>query len=691
MTAYLLAKKAGDQLSTTVYEATERIGGKIITRRFSSAPVRYEAGAAELYCYSRLGPDPLHQLVKQLGLNTTELVGRTVVLGDRITRNPADIKRHFGKRTARATEKFYLDGTTFVRPKEYYDAGWPEDNDHVLAHRTFESLLTGVKDEAARRYIEVAIHSDLAVEPHQASALFGVQNALIDDRRYVSLYSIDGGLERLPQALRENASAEFQLESAVTRVEKTPTGKYRVYSQRGRQVHYEDHDLVIVALPVSLLPMIEWGGRRLSSAMYAHHAYYHHLAHYLRITILFESPFWRHLISDSYFQLDAFGGCCVYDEGAKQGAEPFGVLSWLLAGTGALVNSNLDDKELVRKALDTLPAALKAGSELMLEGRVDRWAGAVTAHAVGQLIKGPKARHLPEPKEHPGLIVVGDYLFDTTINGVLDSAEIATDLVFSRLRRSQPRSAVAPLIANARTTKPLGLTKSYFKYYDGKRDYNRSFDVYFDAKYIATLIWLAWGKRPPYRLLDAGSASGLTIDAFAQEDIYAWGIENNQYIHKKTPKHLRRKNLLADVCDIPFVDDYFDFAYETCLCYVPEISIDKAISELCRVTKHGVIFGSVTTDILESAFKIKKDALAGVMTSRSTQEWSELFLHNGFRCAVDDPEILKQVWKVERKADDGKPWYPTKESIKYCFYTRQAKQKKSAPAPRQVRQSALVG
>ena len=38
---------------------------------------------------------------------------------------------------------------------------------------------------------------------------------------------------------------------------------------------------------------------------------------------------------------------------------------------------------------------------------------------------GLDARHMPEPIEHPNLRVVGDYLFDSTLNGVLDSADFA--------------------------------------------------------------------------------------------------------------------------------------------------------------------------------------------------------------------------------------------------------------------------
>ena len=36
-------------------------------------------------------------------------------------------------------------------------------------------------------------------------------------------------------------------------------------------------------------------------------------------------------------------------------------------------------------------------------------------------------RHIPEPVEHPNLFTVGDYLFDSTLNGVLDSADYVAE------------------------------------------------------------------------------------------------------------------------------------------------------------------------------------------------------------------------------------------------------------------------
>jgi hypothetical protein len=50
-------------------------------------------------------------------------------------------------------------------------------------------------------------------------------------------------------------------------------------------------------------------------------------------------------------------------------------------------------------------------------------------------------RHCPEPAEHPNLFLVGDYLFDSTLNGVLDSAEyVARWIAANMAERAAPAS-----------------------------------------------------------------------------------------------------------------------------------------------------------------------------------------------------------------------------------------------------------
>ncbi len=57
-TTWHLEAKAGTECDITIFEATGRVGGKIVTGQFPGAGP-YEAGVAEIYDYSRHGPDPL--------------------------------------------------------------------------------------------------------------------------------------------------------------------------------------------------------------------------------------------------------------------------------------------------------------------------------------------------------------------------------------------------------------------------------------------------------------------------------------------------------------------------------------------------------------------------------------------------------------------------------------------------------
>src|SRR5262249_23584644 len=140
-------------------------------------------------------------------------------------------------------------------------------------------------------------------------------------------------------------------------------------------------------------------------------------------SILFKRPFWRSCINESYFMIDAFGGCCVYDESSRNSCESFGVLGWLLGGQAALELSACPDDELIRRGLAEVPAPLKQARGYFVEGRVHRWVGAVNGLPGGCPARSMDTRHVPEPRQHPNLFIVGDYLFDSTLNGVLDSAD----------------------------------------------------------------------------------------------------------------------------------------------------------------------------------------------------------------------------------------------------------------------------
>src|SRR4029450_8274009 len=225
---------------------------------------------------------------------------------------------------------------------------------------------------------------------------------------------------------------------------------------------------------------------------------------------------------------------------------------------------------------------------------------------------GTRERHVPDPLGHAGLFVVGDYLFDSTINGAHDSADFATDILLTILRK--PKYAQAPIVIlspgdhEPKNSLPISnghpcakahdvVPDEYHDLYDGERPYEESFREYFCEHYTTDLIRAVWGWSPPYRLLDCGSANGLTLEAFAGVGVDAWGVENSKHIHQRTPAKWRSRNLLGDVRCLPFKDNSFDFVYDTCLCHVPEADLDQAIRELFRVCGIGMFYGGFTPDM----------------------------------------------------------------------------------------------
>ena len=163
-------------------------------------------------------------------------------------------------------------------------------------------------------------------------------------------------------------------------------------------------------------------------------------------------------------------------------------------------------------------------------------------------------------------------------------------------------------------------------------------------------------------------ANGLTLQRFARKKVDAWGIEYSPYIYARTPAAWRARNIYGDVRKLPFDDGFFDFVYETCLCYLPEADLDTAIAELFRVCRVGVFFGSITTDMTKEVIEAY-ELFEGVQTFSTLWEWSERFVRNGFRVATADFRVLQRAWKIEVEVNEGDfAWYPDMESMRYCFY-----------------------
>ncbi len=154
MTAYSLQRRAGTAITTTIFEASARLGGKLQTRRFDSAPVAYEAGIAECYNYETLGHDPLRQLVDDLELNTFPTHSTAVVLNGRLLRDDIDLGTHFGSGTLRAFTDFRSAAADMLPLANWYRGFVEADNQHPWARRTCQQVLDDVVDPVARTVSE---------------------------------------------------------------------------------------------------------------------------------------------------------------------------------------------------------------------------------------------------------------------------------------------------------------------------------------------------------------------------------------------------------------------------------------------------------------------------------------------------------------------------------------------------------
>lgn len=290
---YCLDEYHHDVARISLFEASDRWGGKVLTGTFESAPVRYEAGLAEIYDYSRVGPDPVRALVEEFGLTTTPMFGRAVVMDGQILRTEIDFGRAYGKAALDQLLTVYKSCAEALGPRAYYEGHWTDDNAHPLAGVSYADFLDGLPEGPVRRYVELAARSDVATEPHLTSALDGIKNILMDHPAYMRLYSIDGGNERLVAELAARIGVDKQLGAVVTGVTPLPGGGFSLDLRSGGVPRREDFDIVILAMPNPWLQRIAWHDRGLRQAMTRHLARYDRPAHYLRICVLFERPFWR--------------------------------------------------------------------------------------------------------------------------------------------------------------------------------------------------------------------------------------------------------------------------------------------------------------------------------------------------------------------------------------------------------------
>lgn len=440
LTARLLERAAGGRLDVTVYEASGRVGGKLDTRAFPCGS-RYEAGAAECYDHTALGPDPLIELIQELGLGLRPIEGAGTWFEGRMVPDLAGST--LPGRAAAEVARFRDRAQALLPLERWHPDDWRADAAHPWLRRSGAALLDDVEDETARRYLETMLHSDLATEPHRTNGLTVLKNAVLDLPGYVQCRALEGGMGRLADALEQGLQhTRIRRATRVRRVEQRPGARFRLHLETEEGAALADEDVLFAALPLTQLGSVDWTGTDLAPALRRHVARHDHPAHYLRVTLCCERPFWRDRFPGSWFMLDAFGGACAYDESRRLGGGDGAVLGVLLAGSAALAGAAATRAELTRRVLDALPADLaRSARRHLLGARVHRWTAGVSGLPGGLVPRDPARSHQPDRDRLPTLLLVGDYLFDSTLNGVCQSAAVASRLYLEEGAAVRARTA----------------------------------------------------------------------------------------------------------------------------------------------------------------------------------------------------------------------------------------------------------
>lgn len=459
-TAYILNQRLAEA-DITLFESSSRLGGKIVTDRFDDG-TPFESGVAELYEYKGPGDkDPLRSLIENdLGLATVDMSGGGVVLRGQVLRDRSDLEMAFGRATRQRVDRFH-ERMTELMPLEKYTQRWQPDNDHPWANKTFRDCIEMElgDDEVAKEYVETACASDLATESYTCNGLNGIKNILLDNDEYMQLYHIAGGIERLPAVLVSRLQANIRLESSVRAVDRDES-RYRVrYQNEGRDKD-ETFDFVFLAMPNHWLTQLKFPDPKLCQAIRKFLEHYDQPAHYFRVSLLFDKPWWsRFNFPGEFWMMDCFNGCCVYDESKRwrRGRGDGHVLSFLLAGQDALLmcaaNRSLD--EIIESVIYALPEEWRPEAmESLLDGQIDSFAGSINAQPGGWPAKELREQHHPEPKEHPGVFIVCDALFDSTLNAALISANTAVEILLEEMA-TEGTPATAAVEALDSSTKGL--------------------------------------------------------------------------------------------------------------------------------------------------------------------------------------------------------------------------------------------
>ncbi|MGP0039348.1 MAG: ATP-binding protein, partial [Rhodomicrobium sp.] len=120
--------------------------------------------------------------------------------------------------------------------------------------------------------------------------------------------------------------------------------------------------------------------------------------------------------------------------------------------------------------------------------------------------------HRPEPVGAPRLMMVGDYMFDATINGVMDSAEVATDIIVADVLQRRRQQSQSDSLRGESSAEALNAALEHV-------------EELMSVQSVMDILKATWGLERGAKLLHVGSGAGSMVAALRALGFDATGVE----------------------------------------------------------------------------------------------------------------------------------------------------------------------
>lgn len=360
LTAAVKLKEMGAKVS--LIEARERVGGRVLTIRGAFAQGQHAEAGGD---FIDEGQQEITRLVEEQGLSLRSILRK----GFAFVRHPGPSQRRRHILSGEEVWETLVHALCpLVAAYRTVDKRWDSPIAGQLARQSVAQWLDEMKADATMRAVARSLRGFFLADPEELSLLALVDQLASNVPGQAAMYRIEGGNDRLPQALAEHLKEDLRLNSAVRAVcQDRNSVRVTVETANGQEASLQGA-YVVLAVPATTLRSIHMQAPLPSLQANAIHS-----LKYGRTTkalLQFDKSFWRKKGRPRAYGTDAPTGA-FWDANEEQAGE-VGILT-LMAGGQA---SEDTQKIVAQRGVEGLVDALEwlgSRSATLLHSRIVTW------------------------------------------------------------------------------------------------------------------------------------------------------------------------------------------------------------------------------------------------------------------------------------------------------------------------------